>query len=150
MAMHILLRNRQFGYKESISAIDAIVKVEQYIEHGRRDAVILPMSPTNASDAINRTLLWTTLYKKGIREETINNSRRGHQGARLAPKYKVNYGKTVENNIGVFRGSSIGAILFIIYMGEAMEDSDATQRRLNLPYRKVKGRPTKQTEEMIR
>ena len=37
---------------------------------------------------INRTMLWATLYKKGIPEETIGHIRRGHRGTRLSPKYK--------------------------------------------------------------
>ena len=61
---------------------------------------ILLMDLSKAFGTINRTLLWTTLYKKGIPEEMIRRVRRGHTGTRLAPKYKGRYGKLNENNIG--------------------------------------------------
>ena len=61
------------------------------------------MDLSKAFATINRTLLWATLYKKGLPEEMINHIRRGHVGARLAPKYKGRYGKLSENNIGVFQ-----------------------------------------------
>ena len=43
--MHILTRNNQFGYKEGISTIDAIIKVEQYIENANRNAKNLVNGP---------------------------------------------------------------------------------------------------------
>ena len=62
--MHILARNNQFGYKEGVSTIDAIIKVEQYIGNANRNAKILLMVLSKAFGAINRTLLWAMLYKK--------------------------------------------------------------------------------------
>ena len=72
------------------------------------------MDPPKAFGAINRTLLWTTLYKKGIPEETIRHIRRGHHGTRLAPKYRGRYGEAKANNVGVSQGSAISALLFVI------------------------------------
>ena len=63
---HILTRNNQFGYKEGISTIDAIIKIEHYVERANRDAKILPMGLSKAFGAINRTLLWATLYERDI------------------------------------------------------------------------------------
>ena len=87
---HILTRNNQLGYKEGISTIDAIIRVEQYIESANRDAKILLMGISKAFGAINRTLLWTTLYKKGIPIDMTKHIRQGHQDTKLEPKYKVN------------------------------------------------------------
>ena len=86
--MHIVTSNNQYGYKEGVSTADAIVKVEQYIHQAGNKAKILLMDLSKAFGAINRTLLWTTLYKKGLPEEMIKQIRRGHIGTRLAPKYK--------------------------------------------------------------
>ena len=60
---HILTRNNQYGFNAGISAIDAIIKIDQYIEHANRDAGILLADIAKAFGAINRTLLWATLYK---------------------------------------------------------------------------------------
>ena len=72
------------------------------------------MGLSEAFDTVNRTLLWKTLYKKGLPEEMIRHIRRGHQGTRLAPKYKGRYGEPRENNIVVCQGSEISTMLFII------------------------------------
>ena len=93
--------------------------------------------PTKAFGTINRTLLWATLCKKGIQIDKIKHIIQGHRGTRLAPKYKEKYGAPSANNIGVFQGSAIIAILFIIYMGDMMEDNAALSRRSNLPTRIV-------------
>ena len=86
--MHIITRNNQYGYNEGISAIDAIAKIERYVEHAIRAAGILFMGLSTAFGAVNRKLLWATLYRKWIRWEIINRIRRGHRGAKLAPKYR--------------------------------------------------------------
>ena len=100
------------------------------------------MDLSKAFGAINRTLLWTTLYKKGIPEEMIKHIRRGHTGTKLAPKYKGKYGKLNESNIGVFQGSEISALLFIIYLDDVMGDLEALSRRTNLPIITAMGRNT--------
>ena len=99
------------------------------------------MGLSKAFDTINRTLLWTTLYKKGIPGEMIRHIRRGHTGTRLAPKYKEKYGKLNGNNIGVFQRSAISALLFIIYLDDMVGDLEALNRRANLPIRIVQDRP---------
>ena len=54
------------------------------------------MDLAKALGAINRTLLWATLYKKGVPEEMIRQIRGGHLGTRLAPKYRGRYRETKE------------------------------------------------------
>ena len=54
------------------------------------------MGPEKAFGAIRRTLLRTTLYKKGIPGEMIRRIRRGHQGTRLSPEYRGRYGEAEE------------------------------------------------------
>ena len=88
----------------------------------RENAEIVLVDLSKAFDTINRTLLWTTLYKKGIPEEMIKHIRRGHTGTKLAPKYKRRYEKLNENNIGVSQGSEISPLLSIIYLDDVMED----------------------------
>ena len=100
---HILTCNNQYGYKEGISTIDAIIKVAQYVEQADGNAELLLNDISEDFDTINRTPLWTTLYKKGLPEETTIHISRGHQGARLAPKYKGRYGNP---NGGKYRGLS--------------------------------------------
>ena len=88
---HILTRNNQYGYKEGISTIDAIIKIEQYIEHDNRDAKILPMDFSEAFGTINRTTLWDILYRKGLPGGTIKHTRRGNPGK--------NYHRNIKGNM---------------------------------------------------
>ena len=118
--------------------------MEQYIKQAGNNAKILIMDLSKAFDTINRTLLWTTLYQKGIPEETIRHIRRRHTVTKLAPKYKGKYGKINENNIGVFQGSSISALLFIIYLDDMMDDLEALNRRTNHAIRILQDRPREQ------
>ena len=143
--IHILTRNDQYGYKEGISTIAAIIKIDQYIGHANRDAEILLMGLSNAFGAINRTLLWATVYKKVYMGEMIKRIQRGHRGAQRAPKYEGEYGELRgSNNIGVFQGSAVSALLFIIYMGDMMGDYGSMRRRSKLPIRIAQDRPHEQ------
>ena len=83
-----------------VSAIDEIIKIEQHIEHANRDAEILLMDLSETFGEINRTHLWATMYKNGLRIETIKHIRRGHRRTKLAPEYKGAYVELSENNIG--------------------------------------------------
>ena len=79
----------------------------------------------------------------------IRHIKRGHTGTRLAPTYKGKYGKLKENNIGVFQGSAISALLFIIYLGDMMDDLEELNRRTDIPMRIVQDRPYQQKEALI-
>ena len=107
------------------------------------------MGLSKASGAINRTLLWTALYKKGIPEGMIKHIRRVHRGERLEPKYRGRYGDAKDNNIGVFRRSEISAILFIIYLGGAMEDLAALDRGSKQPIRIIQDRPRGKNKKLL-
>jgi len=89
--LHILTSNNQFGYKENNSAIDAIIKVEDYITTNNNATNILLMDLSKAFDAVNRTILWTSLYKKGIQIQTIPHIRRGHMNTTLQAKHNKQY-----------------------------------------------------------
>ena len=67
--------------------------------------------------------------------------RRGHQGTRLAPKYIGRYGEANGENIGVFQGSAIIALLFIIYLDGVTEDLAALNRRTKLPMGIIQDHP---------
>ena len=112
--MNIITSNNQYGYKEGIPTTDAIIKVEQYIEQEDNNGKVLLMDLSKAFGAIDRTLLWTTLCKKGLPVEMIRHIQRGRKGAKLSPKYRGRYAESKDDNIGVFQGSAIRALLLII------------------------------------
>ena len=148
--MHILTSNNQYGYKEGISTTDAVIKVEQYVGQAGNKEKVLLMDLPEAFGTINRTLLWTTLYKNGVPGEMIRHISRGHRGARHAPKYRGRYGEANENNIGFLQGSAISALLFIIYLGDMMEDLAALSRRTKFPIGIIQDRPHGQDKKILR
>jgi len=75
--LHIIERKSQYGYKHKLSTIDAILRVEERMDKTTQDEHVLIMGLTKALDAINRTMLWATLYRKGITVGQILHIRRG-------------------------------------------------------------------------
>ena len=140
--LHLLTSNNQYGYKQGLSTIDAIIKIEHYIQNSDNQTKILLMDLSKAFDTVNRTQLWTTLYKKGLPIELITHLRRGHQNTKLVAKLNGEYGKPQDNNVGVFQGSAVSALLFIIYLDDMMEDYQALNQKSNLATRKAKTKIT--------
>jgi len=51
------------------------------------------MDLSKAFGAINRTQLWTTIYKKGIPMETISQIRKGRKNTMLSAEHQGTYGE---------------------------------------------------------
>ena len=64
--LHLLTSNNQFGYKNGLSTIDAIIKIEKAIQAGTPKTKIILMDLSKAFDCVNRNTLWSTLYKAGL------------------------------------------------------------------------------------
>ena len=88
--------------------------------------------------------------QKGIPIDMIKHISQGRQGTRLAPKYKGKHGAPAANNIGLFHGSAISALLVIVDMGDVMRDNAALIRRSNLPTRISPDRPSQQAKQHLR
>jgi len=83
------------------------------------------MDLSKAFDTVNRDLLWTALYRKGIPLDLILATRKSHENTRLKVKLNGELGPNVTNNCGVFQGSPLSALLFIIYLDDMMDDVNA-------------------------
>ena len=57
------------------------------------------MDLSKAFDTVNRTILWTSLYKAGLPIQTILHIRRGHIDTTLQAKHNKQYGDKINNNI---------------------------------------------------
>ena len=63
--------------KDVVSTAAAIIiRVDQYIEQSDRKAKIMLMGISRAFSKNNGALLWKTLYKKGLPEETTKHKER--------------------------------------------------------------------------
>jgi len=109
------------------------------------------MGLAKAFDAISRTQLWTTLYKKGIPVENITQIRQGRLKTTLCGKHRGRYGEEQQNNVGVFQGSAISALMFIIYIDDMMEDYNAINHKHQLPTRKtIQRKSTTGEDELLK
>jgi len=148
--LHLMTGIQQYGYKQGLSTLGAIQKIENYAQEGGKDSQILLMDLSKAFDRINRTQLWATLYKKGLPEKTTLQIREGRKNTQLCTKYQGKYGELQENNIGVFQGSAISALLFIIYLDDVMEDYAAINQKEKLPTRLTLQRdPNAETQRIL-
>ena len=91
--LHIITNNKQYGYKEGISTIDAIIKTEDHIINKTHTSQIPLMDLSESFDTVNRPLMWAALYKKGLPEPPIKQIWRGHQNTKLMAKARNEYGK---------------------------------------------------------
>ena len=62
--LHTITGKIQYGYKSQLSTIEAILKVEEHMGKATPTEKALLMGQSKAFGAINRTMLWATLYKK--------------------------------------------------------------------------------------
>ena len=74
----------------------------------------------------------------------VKRIRRGHLATKICTEIYGGIWRTQGRNIGVFQGSAFRALLFIIYMGEMVEDYAAKNRRPNLITRIVQDMPHEQ------
>ena len=133
--LHLLTPSTQYGYKSGLSTIDAIIKFEHEIKTGTSNLTLVLMDLSKAFDCANRTLLWNAIYKKGLPIPMIQHIRQGHQNTTLRRKDNGEYGLPVKNNVGVFQGSALSALLFIIYLDEVIQDYQALNDEAKLPQR---------------
>ena len=117
--------NNQFGYKRKSSTIDALHRIQDFLDNRKSNGLIVLLDLSKAFDTINRELLWAALYRKGLPIGLIKTLRIGHENTTLRVKINGDLGRNIENNTGVFQGSPLSALLFIIYLDDMMEDYEA-------------------------
>jgi len=124
--------NTQFGHKKKSSTIDALHRIQDFLDSRTNRGLIVLLDLSKAFDTVNRELLWTALYRKGLPIGLIKTIKQGHENTKLKVKINGNLGGYVENNIGVFQGSPLSALLFIIYLDDMMDDYEALNDLCNL------------------
>ena len=148
--IHLMTTSTQYGYKSGLSTIGAIIKLEHAIQTGPDSANIVLMGLSKAFGSVNRRILWETLYKTGLPIPTIKHIMHGHQSTTPRCNDNGTYGTPVINNVGVFQGSALSALLFIIYLEDMMQDYQAMRDYLQLPKRMTaQAAPTTHTENLL-
>ena len=121
--MNLLTEVTKTAYKTGRSTNDIPSLIQNIIQNAKT-AQLIPIGLSKALDSINRNILRTILYEKGIPWNFIKQIRSGHMGNKLCPKYKGITGSQMYNNKGVFHGSPVSATMFIIYLDHLMGKYD--------------------------
>ena len=80
------------------------------------------MDLTKAFDKTNRKLPYTILIKKGLPIELVRLIVKTHSNTYIRAREKNKLSKKQEINTGVYQGSPLSALLFIVYTDAMMED----------------------------
>ena len=112
-------------------------------ENDSKNTLIILLGMSKAFGAVNRTLLCATLYKKCLPVHMFQQIAHGHQNTIRRCKEMGTYGTPVRNNIGIFRGEALSAILFIIYLDGVEKDYHSLGDKAGLPRRSA----VQQTQE---
>ena len=120
VVMNVVTTELQTSYKKGRSTLDILTIINKQIKTDETKHIIM-LDLSKACDSANRELPWTALYKKGLPEPMIRRIRMGHEDTKLRPKAKGTLGKKQINNKGVFQGSPLSALLFIIYFDHMLE-----------------------------
>ena len=123
--MGLLTRETQTAYKTGRSTLGILSLIQNQIQHEDTKQLLL-LDLSKAFDSINRNILWAILYGKGVPWNLIKQIRSGHKANKLCPKYNGVIGPQMYNNKGVFQGSPISAMRFIIYFDQLIGDCEKT------------------------
>ena len=124
--MNILTDEKQTAYKSNRATTDVLSIIETYTrrmkkgEEKNKSLTLIDLS--KAFDRANRLNIYSILAKKGVPIELIKIIRKTHTKTKLAPKEQNRIGTTIESNIGVYQGSPLSALLFIIYTNQMMRE----------------------------
>ena len=85
--MSLITNEMQTAYKAGRSTIDILSLVQNHIQCEKTRQLIL-IDLSKAFGSVNRDILRTILYEKGIPWDFTKQIRSGHIGNKLYPKYK--------------------------------------------------------------
>merc|ERR1712228_385067 len=120
--MNILTKETQTAHKQSRSTYDILSILKNIMGQKNADMSITLMDLTKAFDKTNRKLLYTILIKKGLPIELIRLIIKTHSNTYIRARGKNKLSQKQEVNTGVYQGSPLSALLFIIYTDKMMED----------------------------
>ena len=134
--MNLLTKDNQCAYKAKRSTADAIYYIKQNLIQNRiRGHISFDLS--KAFDRIDRNKLWWILYEKGVPIKLIEIIIKGHTDNTLAGKLNGELSNEIENDKGVFQGSPISALLYIIFADGIMDEYKNELKQLKIPKIKI-------------
>ena len=128
--MNLLTKDNQCAYKAKRSTTDAIYYIKQnFIQNKIIGHISFDLS--KAFDRIDRNKLWWILYEKGMPIKLIDIIIKGHTDNTLVGKLNGLFSNEINNDKGVFQGSPISALLYIILADGIMDEYKTELNKIN-------------------
>ena len=149
--LHLLTGTTQYEYKQVLCALGAIVKNRTIHPRWSKRKPNTPNGHIESFWHNQQNAIMDNLVQERITPRNYHpHKEKGHQETRLCVKHKGEYGEECQNNVGVFQGSAISALMFIIYLDDTMEDFKAMNRKMKLTTRQqILRDPTAGAAELI-
>merc|ERR1711915_1092257 len=122
--MNLLTPELQTAYKKNRSTYDTLKVLRTLLNDQDSERTITLMDLTKAFDRTNIQLLFNILIKKGIPIEMVRLIIKTQKNTQLQAREKNKLGEKQEINRGIFQGSPLLALLFIIYTDQMMKEFD--------------------------
>merc|ERR1712126_307747 len=135
--MNLLTDPTQAAYKTKNSCADILYIYGKITKNNRcagknarknKDATFLDLS--KAFDRTNRLKMYNVLLESGLPIKLTRTIKRTHERTTLNVREKNRIGTKKETNVGVFQGSPLSALLFVIYITSMMTDYRARNKNL--------------------
>jgi len=109
----------QLGFKQGHGCDDALSVFNNFIIRAKsKDLSIALMDLSKAFDRTIRRKIWERLEEMNVPLEFIETLRNGHKYTTMTPQFGGKLGQQIKINRGVFQGSPLSPLLFIIYTEE--------------------------------
>ncbi len=96
---------------------DVIGAINAYISRNcSDDTIIVLLDLTKAFDKTIRKKLWAKMLKYGMPKKAVEQIKLGHDHTKLCSHFEGKLGAPVPVKKGVFQGSPISPVAFLIYM----------------------------------
>ena len=136
----IVTQETQHGFKPGLSCEHAIGAVNHFLQDTSTKSIVAFLDLKKAFDMISQKKLYHILQVWGYPNKLIRIITHLHDAATLIPKHRGAEGTAVPQKRGVWQGSALSPILFILYVAGMMTEYD--HRLSRHPGRPKAYRPT--------
>ena len=124
-----ITQHTQHGFKPRLGCEHAIGAINHFLQDSGSKAIVAFLDLRKAFDMISQKKLYHILAGWGYPRKLVNIIKSLHDTAALIPKHRGTKGKEVPQKRGVWQGSALSPILYILYVEGMMTELNFTLRK---------------------